>query len=109
MIDSISVDLRVKDGTIEIFPFLVEIDRYKAAVGGKHNIDMTFNYHISVLKSPLPFKAGVDLSGSLEKMKFHITKAKYKDLFIPSRKAKVDSTQLDLRQRMREMLRKEKE
>ena len=42
MIDSISVDLMVKDGTIEIFPFLVEIDRYKAAVGGQHNIDMTF-------------------------------------------------------------------
>ena len=33
MIDSISVDLMVKDGTIEIFPFLVEIDRYKALSG----------------------------------------------------------------------------
>lgn len=105
MIDSISVDLQVKDGTIEIFPFLVEIDRYKAAVGGQHNIDMTFKYHISILKSPLPFRAGVDISGSLEKMKFKVTKAKYKDIFIPSRKAKVDSTQLNLRQRMREMLR----
>ncbi len=52
LIDSISVELAVKDGTVEIFPFLVEIDRYKAAVGGKHNIDMTFKYHISVLKFP---------------------------------------------------------
>lgn len=55
---------------------------------------MTFKYHISILKSPLPFRAGVDISGNLDKMKFRITKAKYKDLFIPSRKAKVDSTQL---------------
>lgn len=37
-------------------------------------------------------------------MKFRITKAKYKDLFIPSRKAKVDSTQLNLKQRIRGML-----
>ena len=38
-------------------------------------------------------------------MKFRITKAKYKDIFMPSRKTKVDSTQLNLRKRMREMLR----
>lgn len=41
-------------------------------------------------------------------MKFRITKAKYKDLFIPSRKAKVDSTQLNLRQRMRTILKEGK-
>lgn len=108
LIDSISVDLTVKDGIVEIFPFLVEIDRYKAAVGGEHNIDMTFKYHISILKSPLPFKAGVDISGSLEKMKFRITKAKYKDIFIPSKKAKVDSTQLNLKNRIRTMLKEGK-
>lgn len=109
MIDSISVDLTVKDGTVEIFPFLVEIDRYKAAVGGQHHIDMTFKYHVSLLKSPLPFRAGVDISGSLEKMKFRITKAKYKDLFVPSRKAKVDSTQLNLKTRIRQMLNSDKD
>ena len=57
------------------------MDRYKVAVGGEHKIDMTFNYHISVLKSPVPFKLGVDIYGSMEKMKFKITKAKYKNLF----------------------------
>ena len=106
LIDSISVDLAVKNGTVNIYPFLVEIDRYKAAVGGEHNIDMTFKYHISILKSPLPFRAGVDISGNLDKMKFKITKAKYKDLFIPSRRAKVDSTQLNLKSRIRELLRR---
>lgn len=107
MIDSISVDLSVKDGTINIYPFLVEIDRYKAAVGGQNNVDMSFNYHISILKSPLPFKAGLDISGNLDnldKMKFKITKAKYKDIFMPSRRTKVDSTQLNLKARFREML-----
>lgn len=105
VIDSISVDMVVKDGTVEIFPFMVEIDRYKVAVGGEHHIDMTFKYHVSLLKSPLPFRAGVDISGSLDKMKYKITSAKYKDIFIPSRKAKVDSTQLNLKKKIRTMLR----
>lgn len=104
MIDSISVDILIKNGIVEIFPFLLEIDRYQVAVGGEHNIDMSFKYHISLLKSILPFRAGVDISGTLDKMKIRITKAKYKDLFIPSRRAKVDSSQLNLRQKIRTML-----
>lgn len=32
--DSISVNVTVHDGNVTVYPFLVEIDRYKAAVGG---------------------------------------------------------------------------
>lgn len=103
-IDSISVSILIRNGSIEIFPFLIEIDRYKAAVGGKHNIDMSFNYHISLLKSPLPFRAGVNIYGTLDKMKFKITKAKYKDLFIPSRKNVIDSTRLNIEKEFKQRL-----
>lgn len=109
LIDSVSVDFLVKDGVIEIFPFLVEMDRYKVAVGGEHKVDMTFDYHISVLKSPVPFRLGVDVYGSLDDMKFKLTKAKYKDLFIPSRRAKVDSAQLNVRAQIRRMLQSARE
>jgi len=34
-----------------------------------------------------------------------VTKAKYKDWFVPSRKANVDSEQLNLKQRIRTILR----
>ena len=50
--DSISVNVTVHDGNVTVYPFLVEIDRYKAAVGGEQGLDMNFNYHISILKSP---------------------------------------------------------
>lgn len=103
-IDSVSVSILIRNGSVEIFPFLVEIDRYKAAVGGKHNIDMSFNYHVSLLKSPLPFRAGVDVYGTLDKMKFRITKAKYKDLFIPSRRNVIDSTKLNIEQELKRKL-----
>lgn len=90
--DSISVNVTVNDGNVTIYPFLVEIDRYKAAIGGRQGLDMNFDYHISILKSPLPFKAGVNITGNLDKMKYRIGKAKYKDAITPVEVHKVDST-----------------
>lgn len=94
--DSISVNVTVHDGNVTVYPFLVEIDRYKAAVGGEQGLDMNFNYHISILKSPLPFKAGVNISGNLDKMKFRIGKAKYKDAVTPAAVHRVDSTRMNM-------------
>jgi len=106
-IDSISVDLTIRDNKIEVFPFLLEMDRYRVAVGGTHNLDMTFNYHLSVLKSPVPFKLGIDITGNLDKFKYKITKRKYKDLFKPAREAELDATRTNLRTEIREAIRKQ--
>lgn len=92
--DSISVNVTVDNGNVIVYPFLVEIDRYKAAIGGHQGLDMNFDYHISILKSPLPFKAGVNIRGNLDKMKFGIGKAKYKDAITPTSVHKVDSTRV---------------
>lgn len=94
--DSISVNVTVHDGNVTVYPFLVEIDRYKAAIGGEQGLDMNFNYHISILKSPLPFKAGVNITGNLDKMKFRIGKAKYKDAVTPAAVHRVDSTRVNM-------------
>lgn len=94
--DSISVNITVDDGKVKVFPFLVEIDRYKAAVGGEQGLDMNFNYHISILKSPLPFKAGINISGTPDKIKFKIGKAKYKDAVTPVNIHKVDSARVTM-------------
>lgn len=103
MIDSISVDLSIKDNKIEVYPFLIEMDRYKVAVGGTHNLDMTFNYHLSVLKSPVPFKLGIDITGNLDDFKFKIVKCRYKDLFKPAKQAELDSTRTNVRKHIREL------
>lgn len=98
--DSISVNVVVKDGSVLVYPFQVTLDRYKAAIGGKQGLDMQFDYHISILKSPLPFKAGVNITGTPEKMKFRLGKAKYKDDVTPAAIHKVDSTRTDLGKRI---------
>lgn len=94
--DSISVNVTVNEGNVTLYPFLVEIDRYKAAIGGQQGLDMNFNYHVSILKSPLPFKAGVNITGNLDKMKIRVGKAKYKDAVTPAAVHKVDSTRVNM-------------
>lgn len=100
MFDSISVNMTIKDGNVTVYPFIVQIDRYKAAVGGTQGLDMNFNYHISILKSPLPFKMGVNITGNLDKMKFKLGKAKYKDAVTPVEIRKVDSTRINMGQQI---------
>ena len=94
--DSISVNMTVENGNVNIYPFIVEIDRYKAAAGGTQSLDMSFDYHISILKSPLPFKAGVNITGTLDNIKFGIGKAKYKDAVTPAEIRKIDTLRLNL-------------
>ena len=94
IIDEISVEILIKDKVIEVLPAQVSIDRYKIAVGGKYNLDQTYNYQFSILKSPLPFKAGIDMIGDEDDYKFKLTKAKYKYIFSKKKRhsKKVDST-----------------
>lgn len=96
LIDSISVNITVEDGSVNIYPFLVEIDRYQAAVGGVQNLDMSFDYHISILKSPLPFKAGLNIRGTLDDMRFGIGRAKYKNAVTPVETRRIDSIRVNL-------------
>ena len=107
MIDSIAVDLAIRDSKIEVFPFLIEMDRYKVAVGGTHNLDMTFDYHISVLKSPVPFKLGLNISGNLDDFKIRVGKCKYKDFLKPAMQAELDSTRRNVREGIREAIRRQ--
>ncbi|MDR2694330.1 MAG: hypothetical protein LBB74_08995 [Chitinispirillales bacterium] len=83
MMDSISINLVVKDNAVEIFPMVIAIDRYKFAVGGVQNLDMSFNYHVTVLESPLSFKLGVDISGGANKFNYKIARPKYKNVEKP--------------------------
>ncbi|MEG1794163.1 MAG: AsmA-like C-terminal region-containing protein [Rikenellaceae bacterium] len=102
-IDKISVEMVIRNNQIELFPFIMQLDRYKTAISGIHKLNMDFKYHISVLKSPLPFRIGVNISGNvndMDNMKFRIGKAKYKDTDIPTYTAIVDTTRLNLRSKI---------
>ena len=106
LIDSIAVNISVADGNVTVYPFVIEMDRYRAAVGGTQDMDMNFDYHISVLKSPIPIKFGLNIRGNLDDMKFGIGKAKYKNAVTPVEIRKVDSTIVNMGQQIVQDFRK---
>lgn len=97
MVDKISVEMLIRNSAVEIFPFVLELDRYKAAVSGVQRLDMNFDYHVSVLKSIIPFRVGVDIFGNLDNWDFKVTKARYKNENVPSYTTLIDTTRVDLR------------
>lgn len=98
-IDNMSVEGMIKDNVLEIFPFVLKVDRYTMAMSGIQNLDMSFRYHISVLDSPIPFRVGIDLYGdSFDDFKFKIGKAKYKSTNIPVFSTVIDQTRLNLKE-----------
>lgn len=80
-LDKLSANLILQDNHIEVIPFLMEWDRYQAVIGGTHSTDFTYNYHLTMLKSPIPIDFGINLSGKAGELKYKIGKCKYKDLY----------------------------
>ncbi len=78
-IKHMEVECIVRDNKMELFPFTFNIDRYKLGVVGYNDLAFNFNYHISVLKSPLPFKFGINVKGNPDKYKVRFGGAKLKD------------------------------
>ena len=98
-IDKMTVEGVIHDNRLEVFPFILKVDRYTLAMSGIQNLDMSFRYHISVLDSPIPFRLGIDLYGdNFDDFKFKIGKAKYKSTNIPVFSSVIDRTRLNLKE-----------
>ena len=87
-IQTLNMEMFIEESHMEILPALVEIDRYRLVVGGVQNLDMTYDYHVSVLKSPVPFKTGVDIRGNLADYKISLARARYKYYFTDKQRLK---------------------
>ncbi len=79
MINHASVEMVIKDNMMQMFPFIFDFDRYRLGVQGTNDLDMNFNYHVAVLKSPLPFKFGINVKGNSEDFKVRIGKARFNE------------------------------
>lgn len=95
-IESLSIRGIIKDNQLEIFPFLLNVDRYSIAASGLQRFDQKFKYHLSALKSPVPFKFGINLDGSFEDWRWKLGKTKYKSRNIPLFDKQVDGLRINL-------------
>ncbi len=101
-IDKMTVEGVIKDNTLEVFPFIVDLDRYTLALSGLQNLDMSYKYHASIIRSPILFKIGVDIYGpDFDNMKFKIGRPKYRNKRIPAFTTVIDQTRVNLAESIR--------
>ena len=93
-IDSLSTEITIFRNEIDVYPFLLSLDKYSAIISGRHNLDMTYDYNISLVK---PVRIGLDIIGLSDKLKFKIGKAKYATLFKPEKQNVVESNIMELK------------
>jgi len=96
LIDSMSVEMLIDKGMMELFPFVFNFDRYRLGVHGYNDMLLNFDYHVAVLKSPLPFKFGITLKGNPDDFKVRLGKARFNERTAVERPAIVDTTRVNL-------------
>lgn len=106
-ISHMTVEGVIKDNVLEVFPFVLNLDRYTLALSGKQNLDLSYRYHASLIRSPMLIKVGVDLYGpDFDNMKFKIGKPKYKNEKVPVFTAVIDETKINLAESIRNIFEK---
>lgn len=92
-IDSLVVDMTVFRNEVDIYPFVVGMDKYQLILSGRHNLDMSFDYHIDCIS---PIRLGLDIKGTFDDLKFGLTPTRYKNLFVPERRNDIQERTLKL-------------
>ena len=98
-IDELMIEGTIKDNRVEVFPFILKLDRYTLGLSGVQNMDMSYKHHISVLRSPIILRLGLNMSGpDYDHMKFRLGRAQYRIKKMPSFTSVIDQTKEELKQ-----------
>lgn len=106
MIDSMTVEMIINNSQLQMFPFIFDFDRYKLGISGSNDMAMNFNYHVAVLKSPLPFKFGINVSGNPDKLKIRLGRAKFNEKNMARTISIADTTRINLVNEIRNVFRR---
>lgn len=97
VIDNMSVTGMVRNNTLEVFPFVLDVDRYLLAASGVQDFDQSFKYHISVIRSPLVVKFGLNAWGDdFDHIKYGLGKPLYTSPNVPVFTKQLDTVQYNL-------------
>ena len=106
-IDSLSAEITIFKKEVDVYPFLITMDKWMAAVGGQYKpYDKAeqHNYHISLLN---PLYLGVDVvtdPKNSDNLKIKLAKCKYAKDFKPVFTKVVDTQAMDIRKLIRSSL-----
>lgn len=96
MIDRMDVELAIHDGYIDLYPFIFDMDRYRLGVRGSNDAALNLNYHVAVIKSPIPFKFGINIKGTPDNMKIRLGKAKINEKTVAESRQITDTVRVNL-------------
>lgn len=106
VIDHMNVELTVTNGYLDLYPVVFDLDRYRLGVVGGNDMDFNLDYHVAVIKSPLPFKFGINIKGTPEKMKIRLGKARMNEKTVVKSQNIAESARVNLVNEMRRLFRK---
>lgn len=96
MIDSMSVELAIHDSRLDLYPFMFNFDRYKLGVSGGNTFNGDYDYHVAVLKSPLPFRFGINIKGHGDKLRIRLGRARFNENAVSSSRGLTDTLRINL-------------
>lgn len=104
VIDSLSVEMTVFRDEVDLYPFLISMDKWQAVLSGRYNLDNSYNCHISLTDCPLPVRLGLDIKGTPDDMDFKLVPCKYAALFKPKKKNEMQQRTLEMKNIITEAL-----
>lgn len=105
-IDSLDVQLTVIGPEIKVYPFMLSMDKYQVCASGRHTLDNQCNYHLEIIKCPLPLRVGVDVTGNISKPHIKLGERRYTDLYIPEKRDEVEQRTMAIKRRIQGTLQK---
>lgn len=105
LIDSMKVEMLIRDSRLMLYPFLVNMDRYRFGISGGNDMNLNLDYHIAVLKSPIPFKFGINLRGTPDRLRIRLGGAHFNEKQVASSRQLTDTVRINLIKEIRDMFR----
>ncbi len=106
MIDHMDVELAIHDGYIDLYPFIFDMDRYRLGVRGSNDAAFNLDYHVAVIKSPIPFKFGINIKGTPDKMKIRLGKARIDEKTVAASRQITDTVRVNLVKEINQIFRR---
>ena len=103
-VDSISVEAQVVRRNITVYPFLLNLHNYQLCIGGHHSLDNKCNYHLELLKCPLPARLAIDVTGNIAKPKIELGQVLYAEMYKPEEKDYLSAYTLRVKNQVRQYL-----
>lgn len=96
VIKHFSAEMVIENQEMTLYPFMFDFDHFRIGLQGYNDFAMNFNYRISVLKSFIPFRFGINIKGNPHKYKIRFGGPKFNEHEAARRTARADSARIRL-------------